>query len=593
MADRKTKWIFLQIIGGVLILGVVLLGSYQYRWISDATTAEEQRIRRDISLTFSRGLDEAFDEVRALISFAYFTSDDIANQNWDAVHASFQLWTKQSEYPSLLRDAYILPVHRDGIYLAYDSIEGRFTPQDMASEFIQYARLLNQKPTDIYRKAMAKLSPSGYFLVPVNQQSPLNGEETSAFLAVNIDLEVLFSEIVPSYLMRRVGIYSFRVVRNEVVLFSSLSTAGASREADGFIPLEGIVDFEAMNHFFNERRETVNKSESALRSPLNRFWFIRTVGVPAFGILADNRLERPVPGSRLEVYYPERSLKSAMKLRKTINLVLSIGTLVTFLGGYFALYHVLRRTDKLRRRERDFVASMSHELRTPLSVISATSDNLARGIVEDKERIKRYGRLISQQSQRLGNMVEGILLYSGIELMDSTKVRLHPVNIRKLVNDIAQTLTPTASESGMKIHFIMDSQIDEIQCDGDAVTIIVENLLMNALRHGVPQNGNGDARIEIRIRPPRTLFIIVEDDGCGIPAGEQKAIFDPFLRGEKSKSDQLPGSGLGLHIVQKVVSHLDGSIAVDSPYGDMAGMPNQGARFTVKLPVRIERNHET
>ncbi|MAG13800.1 MAG: hypothetical protein CMN78_04310 [Spirochaetales bacterium] len=597
---RKTKWVFLQIIGGVLIIGVTMLGTYQYRWISEATIAEEQRIRRDISLTFSRGLDHAFDEVRAFIFFAYLTSDDIATGDWPSVHDSIRLWVEQSEYPNLLKGAYILPVKPGGDYLAYDATQRLFLPYDRSEDFLQYAKLLDEKPTDIYRKATARLSPNGYFLVPVsrkNQGSEVDRqgewEETSAFLAVNIDLGVLFSEIVPSYLTQYVGNYSFRVVRNERVLYSSLAKANANRDADGFIPLAGIVDFEAMNQFFNQRRETVDTFAGALRNPLSRFWFIKTVGIPSTGIIAESHHERPIPGTRLEVFYPDRSLKSAMQMRKAINLVLSIGTLVIFLGGYFALYRVLRRTDRLRVRERDFVTSMSHELRTPLSVISATSDNLVRGIVEDKDRVKRYGRLIGEQSQRLGKMVESILLYSGVELMDSSKLRLREVDIRNLVDDIVKTLAPAAEESGMSIRFIIDTQINEILSDGDALTIVIENLLMNALRHGQPRNGAGEVRIEIRIRPPRTLFIIVEDDGHGIPQSELKTVFAPFTRGERSKSDQRPGSGLGLHIVEKVVNHLDGSISVESPYRAMAGIPNQGARFLVKLPVRIVRSHES
>ena len=600
MKGRRTKWVILQLIGGVLIVGVTLLGLYQYRWISEAMLAEEQRIRRDISNSFSRGIDEAFDEVRALISYAYVTSDDIAAENWGAAHESIQLWARQSEYPNLLKDTYILPLRADEVYWGYNSQEGRFEPKDVAHTFDRYTALLDENPTDIYRKATAFLSKSGYFLVPINsgmveadvRRRP-DLEDTTAFLAVSINIDLLFSEIVPTYLSQYVGNYDFRIIQGNSPVYSSFDVEDEDREADGYIPLDGIVDFEAMNHIFSERREAVDSADSALKSPLNRFWFIRTVGIPSISMVPGESHGRPAPPSRLEVFYPDRSLKSAMKARKTISLSLSIGTLLIFLGGYFTLYHLLRRAESMRVRERIFVTSMSHELRTPLSVISATSDNLVHGIVADKDRIKRYGRLISQQAERLGKMVESILLYSGVELMDSSKVRLGTVSIRLLIHDVINALTPTADEVGMTIRPIMDTKIDEIRSDADALTIIMKNLLVNSLRYGAAPDGEGEVRIEIRIRPPRTLFIIVEDDGQGIAPGEIKPLFEPFTRGERSKSDQLPGSGLGLHIVQKAVEHVGGHIKVESPYDDMAGISKRGARFTVKVPVRIERQDET
>ena len=418
-----------------------------------------------------------------------------------------------------------------------------------------------------------------------------NRWEPVAILAVKINAGHLFTEILPRYLNEYLPDYPFRIVAAGGALLAASDRPTDNRVPDLMFPLFGAP-------FYPENRAeeglVPKPSTDAMRNPISRFWFLRTAGFldtePA-DIVSQNL---SVP--RLEVYYPDRSLEAAMRRRVSTSLLLSGGTLVVLLVAYFALYVLLSRTEKLRMRERDFVTSMSHELRTPLSVISATSDNLVEGIVSNPERVKRYGGLIQTQAQRLGKMVESILLYSGIEMMDANRMHSEEVDIEQFFGEIVQSLLPAAEEAEAVIVFSKETQLSSVRSDENALRIIAENLLVNALRHGVEKPsgsvtapGPAEVRMAIRIRPPRLLYLIVEDDGPGIPQPELKNIFDAFARGEKSKEDQTPGSGLGLHIVKRVCTQLGGHVGVESPYRDMAGESQRGTRFTVRIPIRMEK----
>ncbi|MBN1686796.1 MAG: HAMP domain-containing histidine kinase, partial [Spirochaetales bacterium] len=327
----------------------------------------------------------------------------------------------------------------------------------------------------------------------------------------------------------------------------------------------------------------------AMENPVSRFWFLRASGFPNIDPqhFSPQEIRTNIP--MLEIYHPDRSLESAMRRRMISSLLLSIGTLILLLSAYFVLYVLLARTEGLRNRERDFVTSMSHELRTPLSVISATSDNLVRGIVDDPGKVKKYGTIIQAQSHRLGKMVESILLYSGIQSRNDVSIRSEEIHLESFFGEIVQNLLPAAEDKGAGILFSKDTQIATVQSDPEALRIISENLIVNALRHGIADTGakSAQVRVQLRTRPPRLLYIIVEDDGPGIAQQEMKRIFEPFVRGERSKAQQIPGSGLGLHIVRKVVDQLGGQVGVESPYQDMAGISKPGVRFTVRIPVRM------
>ena len=601
---KRSKRLFFRLLGLALVIGVIVLGYYQMQWISTAALVEEDRILKEMHRSADRALDEAYDEIRVLTSFSYVSPENISEQTWEEVYSSIEFWRDQSDFPDLLRNVFVVPAAEGAPYLAFDEERRGFIEVEAPSDFRVYNQYLKTGgAADAYRRIYAPLLPKGYFILPLHRPAPdpgaANGDPArvvSGYLAIQVDTELLFAEVLPRYLDVHLDGFNYRIVRREEVFSSTAGAPEISRPPDAVIPVFGGPFLRGNGIHAGESNSNHNRAtEDAMSNPVARLWFLQTSAFPNINLEHFSSQEIRLSIPMLEIYHPDRSLQSTMRLRMLSSLLLSIGTLSVLLAAYFVLYILLSKTDRQRSRERDFVTSMSHELRTPLSVITATSDNLLRGIVGGPERVKQYGEVIQTQARRLGKMVESILFYSGMESMNTGSKHTEQMHLRHFFEEIIRHLEPAAEEKGARIVLSIETQIDSVESEPDALRIISENLMVNGLHHGVTgeEQQGAEVRVLVRTRPPRFLYLIVEDDGPGIPPEEMKRLFEPFVRGERSKRDQVPGSGLGLHIVHRVSSKLGGQISVESPYEDMAGISRHGVRVTVRVPVRMERRGDT
>jgi signal transduction histidine kinase len=320
--------------------------------------------------------------------------------------------------------------------------------------------------------------------------------------------------------------------------------------------------------------------------PLLEAWLQRTQG----GIT----LRPPSPASftgaeaRLMVYYPRGALASAVRAQQALNIGVSLGILAVLLASVVVFSRLYRRSVVLRAREQEFVASMSHELRTPIAVIQATSENLSHGVVVDTTRLPRYAEVIHGQIRRLAGMVESILLYSGLETGRARQPVMTEIRLPPLVQEVVQSLEQLAERAASRISLSAPSLPASICSDPVAIRLILENLVVNAIQHA----GSAEIGVAVSPQPVGSLSIVVEDDGAGIPPREHARVFEPFVRGDRSVRDQHPGSGLGLHLVRRVVALLGGRVTLESPYTRTEGTRTHGCRFTVVFPTRERCNEE-
>ncbi len=238
------------------------------------------------------------------------------------------------------------------------------------------------------------------------------------------------------------------------------------------------------------------------------------------------------------------------------------------------------RLAELRRRERDFMASVSHELRTPLTVIRSAADNFTRGIVP-AERQGRYGRLILDQSVRLGRMIEEMLTFAQTEAAPMTEHAV--VDFNPWLAELRPPLEALAAERGIAL--VWQAEADSGRTDAEALRMILENLVVNAINHAYPEQ-RGAVRVSIAQRPGR-LEISVEDDGRGVVSQESKKVFEPFYRDQFSRSHQEKGSGLGLFLALRQAKRLGGSLRLESPWR-RGGVRHPGCRFILDVPVEAE-----
>lgn len=279
---------------------------------------------------------------------------------------------------------------------------------------------------------------------------------------------------------------------------------------------------------------------------------------------------------RLLVQHQRGSLEAAVGLVRRRNLAISFGVLLLLTLSVALLTIGSRRGQRLAKQQMEFVAGVSHELRTPVAVIRSAAENLSHGVVGSGDRVKRYGEVIESEARRLGEMVERVLQYAGIEsgLGRGAKVPLAPAQI---IESAVETATTSAGSNSVTVHREIAPDLPPVLGDAAALRSAIQNLVANAVKYG----GDGWVRIRaehMRGRRRSEVRITVSDHGPGIPASELPHIFEPFYRGADAIARQIHGNGLGLSLVSRIVAAHGGRIAVSA-------RSSGGSDFTISLPA--------
>lgn len=260
-------------------------------------------------------------------------------------------------------------------------------------------------------------------------------------------------------------------------------------------------------------------------------------------------------------------------------------------GLIFLLLFQLQKTRNLRHKEKEFVAAITHELRTPLTVIRSAAENMTGNVIPT-EKLPVYGKLITEQSIRLGNMIEKILAYSNIEYKKRKPESPVFVNLRDLIKGLKPGLATWADSRNLALKWETEGLPETGSGYPEVMSAAVANMVANAVFHAY--NGKqGEIRIRFKFLIPDTLQITVEDDGRGIHPKEQKKIFNPFYRDEVSRNRQEKGSGLGLFITNSKAVMAGGRLSVESPYRRIDGRKPEGSRFTLIIPFTLVGGEKT
>lgn len=221
-----------------------------------------------------------------------------------------------------------------------------------------------------------------------------------------------------------------------------------------------------------------------------------------------------------------------------------------------------------RERERaEMLATVGHELRTPLTSIRGYLETLLDE-APDPPTSRRFLETARREAVRLGRLVDGMLEFSLLDL--SPPHLLAGCDVVETIGAAVDALLPLARRRGMTIRASLPPRAFAA-IDADACMHALLNLMENAVKYG---RDDGSIAIECSACDTR-VRIVVEDDGPGIAAGSEEAIFRLGVRG----ANERPGSGIGLAVVKALVERCGGNVsACTSPLG--------GARFTVQLPTQ-------
>jgi PAS domain S-box-containing protein len=251
---------------------------------------------------------------------------------------------------------------------------------------------------------------------------------------------------------------------------------------------------------------------------------------------------------------------------------------VDFFGGTVFAFRDLTEVRRLEELKADFLSTASHELRTPLAAVYGAAQTLLRhDFALDETGRKRFITLIVEESDRLGRIVNEILLANQLEL-GRVDLANEPFDAVDLADGVAETVRIHAPP-GIRFEVEPAEPAVFLVADRDRVRQVLMNLVENAMKYS-PDGG----RVTIGVEPNGTnVRFEVRDEGLGIPVDEHARIFDKFYRLDPGMTRGVGGTGLGLYICSELVQRMNGRIWVEST-------EDVGSTFFVELPAGDSRH---
>jgi signal transduction histidine kinase len=248
---------------------------------------------------------------------------------------------------------------------------------------------------------------------------------------------------------------------------------------------------------------------------------------------------------------------------------------LTGVGGLVALRGINKEAETMKLRGA-LIANVSHELRTPLSMIRLGAETLMRGKLKDHERLEIQDQIL-REVLLLSHLVENVLDVARIQNQSTKALAFTPVHPRDLIRNLVTTYESWIRSKGFQISLELDEAVVQQMWDRDSVSRALLNLIDNAIKYSAD-----DKRLEVVLRQTAEHVIIeVRDHGIGIEAKDVAKIFDPYYRAKFSDTTTRRGAGLGLTLVQQIVTSHGGQVELDST-------PGVGSTFRLMFPRSLE-----
>jgi len=230
------------------------------------------------------------------------------------------------------------------------------------------------------------------------------------------------------------------------------------------------------------------------------------------------------------------------------------------------LIYAKEKAEEANRAKSLFLANMSHEIRTPMNGVIGMADVLNQTVLTDEQH--DYLNVITKSGNNLLSIINNILDFSKIE-SGSLELEKAPINIRHIIENVADVLIITASNKGVNLVNYVDSLIPEI-VQGDALRLhqILLNLVNNALKFTTHGEVFFTAELIDSTETGFSVLFKVKDSGIGISKEGQQKIFQSFTQVDNSTTRKFGGTGLGLAISKRLVEMMEGTIGVESVEGE-------------------------
>jgi signal transduction histidine kinase len=238
---------------------------------------------------------------------------------------------------------------------------------------------------------------------------------------------------------------------------------------------------------------------------------------------------------------------------------------------------LLRGVIALSSRRAGFVSAVTHELRTPLTTLRMYTEMLADGMVADPQQQAAYHKTLRAEANRLGHLVDNVLLYSRLE-RSNRDTRVEAAPLASLLDRLTPRLADRAAQAGMSLAITVAPAARDLSIRANLLSVeqILFNLVDNACKYAATAT---DRTIHLTVdRADDRAQIRVADDGPGLDPHARARLFHPFSKSVTQAANSAPGLGLGLALSRRLARNMNGDLQLDTT-------PPNGAAFLLTLPL--------
>ena len=240
----------------------------------------------------------------------------------------------------------------------------------------------------------------------------------------------------------------------------------------------------------------------------------------------------------------------------------------------------LQSAERASKAKTDFLANMSHDIRTPMNAIIGIT-TLMKNELHQPEKLAEHLDKLENSGQLLLGIINDILDMSRIE-SGKTTLNVEKMNLPQQISQLDSIIRQQAGQRSQTFTVNTHLQHENVLADPNRLNRVLMNILSNAVKY-TPTGGH--IRFEVDELPRNEHYaryrFVVQDDGIGMSEAYQKTLFDPFTREERSGTNKVQGTGLGMAITKNIVDLMGGSINVESTTG-------KGTRFEVVLEFPVD-----
>lgn len=233
---------------------------------------------------------------------------------------------------------------------------------------------------------------------------------------------------------------------------------------------------------------------------------------------------------------------------------------------------IIRKNRETERLQREYVANVSHSLKSPIASIKALTETMYDGLVTDPDKQRKYHGMVLSEANALEHTVQNMMELSKLQASGSRIPTEYVPNLRESLRTVLDKYALLCDELGIRFEVTEAwDKLPPVQTSPERIGEVLDILLSNAVKFV-----GEDGRIVLDAKAgPRSVAVLVSDNGVGISEEDRKHIFERFYRGSNRKDSS--GSGLGLAIAYEILTNLGGTLSVEST-------PGRGStfRFTVR-----------